>query len=542
MLEFVERSSQYMESKLINNSYRIFTKRRKFLNLSACLILGINIFALDEAAAWSPTEPPVSVAAFDADYGSGIEVDLAGNIYTLGSFNGTVDFDPSVNSFFIPSFSGRGLFVSKMNKEGDFLWARYIGATNESGITLDPLGNVYIWGEFSGEVDFDPGVGETKLVADVRGLNDFIVKLDSSGNFVWAKTVGTGFNWNGLSSVLVDSQGQIYAAGSFRNRAYLDPSGSLANSFVSAGYDDIFVLKLDVSGNFVWAKTVGGSFIDKASDLDIDSFGNVYITGEFSDTVDFDPGPGTTSAATIGGIFFNTDVFVLKLDVSGNFVWVKIVGGTLGKTAIDIEIDALDNIFVIGAFEGSVDFDPGIETSILTSRTQGNGFYPFSPTQSYILKLDQGGNYSWVKSFGDSVRFNGLRVDQSGNVHTAGCYYESVSNDGLIIRPDFDPGPLTYVLPYGSSCNAFISKLNNAGEFIWAKGFVSYSWISASKPAVDMDGNVLITGQFEGKVDFDPGEGTAELSNRNMEAYILKLDILGRILSIPKKTAGSSFV
>src|SRR5690606_15385540 len=125
------------------------------------------------------------------------------------------------------------------------------------------------------------------------------------------------------------------------------------------GTYDIFISKLDANGNFIWAKNMGGSFGDnRGNSIAIDDSGNVYTTGHFQGTADFDPGTSTYNLIGAGGY----DIFISKLDANGNFVWAKRMGGSSTDKAESIIIDDFNNIYTIGKFVGTADFDPGTST------------------------------------------------------------------------------------------------------------------------------------------------------------------------------------
>ena len=194
------------------------------------------------------------------------------------------------------------------------------GASSEYGysIAVDSSGNVYTTGYFQGTVDFDPGTGTSNLTS--AGSTDvFVSKLDSSGNFVWAKRLGGASSDYGYS-IAVDSSGNVYTTGYFEGTADFDPGAGTSN-LTSAGSGDVFVSKLDSSGALVWAKGFGGTSNDRGQSIAVDSSGNVYTTGYFAGTVDFDPGAGTSNLTSAGG----DDVFVLKLTSSGEALTVALV-------------------------------------------------------------------------------------------------------------------------------------------------------------------------------------------------------------------------
>lgn len=219
------------------------------------------------------------------------------------------------------------VFVSKLDSAGNFVWAKRIGSNNEDtgyGIALDIAGNVYVSGSFSTTADFDPGSGTFNL-SSAGSYDAFVAKLDSGGNFTWAKRVG-GTGIDIAASLALDSAGNIYTTGLFSStNADFDPSGSVF-TLASAGGTDVFIDKLDSLGNFVWAKRFGGSLADYGNGVAVDSAGNVYTTGQFSLTVDFDPSGSVFNLASTGA----GDIFTTKLNSAGNFVWANRMGGRRG--------------------------------------------------------------------------------------------------------------------------------------------------------------------------------------------------------------------
>jgi hypothetical protein len=376
--------------------------------------------------------------------------------------------------------------------DGDFVWAGAMGGTNSAfpgSIAVDSAGNVYTTGSFEGTADFDPGPGTYNLT----GGGGFVSKLDSGGNFVWAKSVGG-------SDIAVDSAGNVYITGEFWETVDFDPGPGTYN-LTSVGDADIFVSKLDSSGNFVWAKRMGGTFVDQGIGIAVDGAGNVYTTGYFLRTADFDPGPGTYNLTTP-----DMDIYVSKLDSSGNFVWAKSMGGANGDQGNSIAVDSSGNVYTTGLFKETADFDPGPGTYNLTSAGTDDIF---------VSKLDSSGDFVWAKSMGGVLQWDqgwGIALDSAGNVCTTGRFEGTV---------DFDPGPGTYNLS-GGGC--FVSKLDSSGDFVWAKSMGDWG----RGIAVDGSGNVYTTGPFLGTADFDPGAGTYNLISAGLgDIFVSKLDSSG---------------
>ena len=456
--------------------------------LLTCLLIGIWIGAGSVYA--QNFEWAKSFGGSLSDYGVSITVDASGNVYTTGCFEGIADFDPGTGTVNLSSAGGRDFYVQKMDSSGNFLWARSFGGPDiDCGLSIkvDASGNVYTTGYFKGYVDFDPGAGTTNIVS-AGSWDVFIHKMDSSGNFVWVKTIGNVGSDLG-TSINVDSFGNIYTSGTFVGTVDFDPGTGIANLSSTTWKSDVFVQKMDASGNFLWAKSFGGNNSDNSASSCIDKLGNVYTSGVFQDTVDFDPGTGTANLSSVGG----NDVFVQKMDASGNFLWAKTFGGLDNAECLSISIDAYGNVYTTGEFAGTVDFDPGTGTANLSSA----GYWDI-----FIQKMDTAGNFFWAKSFGDTNVDGGasINTDAFGYVYTTGYFVGTV---------DFDPGPGTAYLNSIGGTDIFVQKMDPFGNFLWAKAFLGNAGNEGFSINVDAFGNVYTTGYFFSTTDFDPAAGTA---------------------------------
>ncbi|MEQ1906683.1 MAG: SBBP repeat-containing protein, partial [Pirellulaceae bacterium] len=290
---------------------------------------------------------------------------------------------------------------SRQMLTGDFVWVNTVGGTgNEiaNAVATDSAGNVYTAGYFQGTVDFDPGSGTTPLTS-AGGTDIFVTKVDNSGALLWARSMGGG-GTDAANGIAVDSTGNVYTTGSFNGTADFDPSGSVSN-LVSAGSSDIFVSRLDSSGNHVWARRMGGIDDDVANGIVVDSTGNVYATGTFSGTADFDPGLGVSNLISAG----SSDIFVSKLNSSGNYVWARSLGGSTVDDAAGIAVDATGNVYTTGYFTTTADFDPGLGISNLISAGSSDVF---------VSRLDSNGNYVWARGMGGSGDINGISGNDQG--------------------------------------------------------------------------------------------------------------------------------
>jgi len=402
----------------------------------------------------------------------------------------------------------------------NFEWAKQMGGTSWDvgySITTDACGNVYTTGYFNGTADFDPGAGTTNLTS--AGQNDiFIQKLDTAGNLLWAKQMGGTFNDYGYS-ITTDANGNVYTTGYFMDTIDFDPGTGTFN-LTSAGWWDIFIQKLDSAGNLLWAKQMGGTSHDYGHSIATDAGGNVYTTGLFSGTADFDPGTGTANLTSAGGY----DIFIQKLDTSGNLIWVKQMGGNLDDYGRSISIDASSNVYTTGLFMGTSDFDPGTGIVNLTSAGYNDIF---------IQKLDTAGNLLWVKQMGGTSSECGrsISIDASSNVYTTGWFTGT---------SDFDPGAGTFNLISTNSYDIFIQKLDSGGNLLWVKQMGGTSNDYGHSITTDAGGNVYTTGRFEGTANFDPGTGTVNLTSAGSDdIFIQKLDSNGIFLWV-KQMGGNS--
>jgi hypothetical protein len=395
----------------------------------------------------------------------------------------------------------------------NYVWAKNIGGSGSdlgAAIAIDRVGSIYATGTFSGTVDFDPGMATTLLTS--AGQNDiFVLKLDASGNLLWAKGMG-GTSTEYATSITVDDLGNVYSTGWFTGTADFDPSAG-TSTLTSSGSLDVFVTKLDSSGHLLWAKSMGGTSAERAMSVTVDSFGNVYTTGWFEGIADFDPGAGTSNLSSVG----SADVFISKLDPLGNFIWAKNIGGASAERAMSVTVDDFGYVYTTGWFGGTADFDPGAGTSNLSSVGSADVF---------ISKLDPSGNFIWAKNMGgtgtSSVFGTAMALDGSNIVYTTGFFQGTV---------DFDPGAGLNNLTSEGSRDIFISKLDSAGNFIWAKSIGGTNYAESHSVAVDGFGNVYTTGYFHGTADFDPGTGTRSLTSEGAhDVFISKLDALGHFI------------
>ena len=488
--------------------------KKKLLLLVSCILILGSANAQSPDWQWAKAIGGIGV---NGDKGFSITTDALGNVYTCGRFTGTADFDPGAGIFNLTAIGEVDIFISKLDSAGNFIWARAmsgVGYEAAISIAVDASGNVFTTGGFQSTVDFDPGPGIFNLTAPgpVGTYDIFISKLDSAGNFVWAKRIGSIDNDSG-NSIALDDSANVYTTGYFNITVDFDPGPGVFN-LTSPGYDDIFVSKLDSSGNFVWAKRIGGSGysyqVGLSITIDRTGSGDVYTTGYFQNTVDFDPGPGVfnlTADTTIST--YNNDIFISRLDASGNFVWAKRMGGPGVDAGRSIALDTSGNVYIAGQFSGTSDFNP--DTAV-TYYLNSAGLYDI-----FISKMNTGGNFIWAKALGGTAQDIALSVaiDAFSYVYTTGSFAATA---------DFDPGPGVFNLTPAGSVNIFVSKLDSAGNFVWAKATGGTGGDAGCSIALSASGNVHVTGEFSSPSISFGSTTLMTVSIGTADIFIAKLD------------------
>ncbi len=455
---------------------------------------------------------------------SAVAADAAGNSYVTGEFLGTVDFDPGPGTANLTATGASDLFVAKYTPAGTLAWVRQFAeqpnlSPGAGGIAVDGSGDVVFSGRFVGTVDFDPGPGTFNLTAVGTG-DPFVAKLDSGGNFVWAKQFAATDTSGGgdAHAVAVDGAGNVYAGGDFFGTVDLDP-GPGTHNVTGVGSSNLFVAKLDSSGNFVWGGPFGHSTRGdggSVNSLAVDSAGNVYSTGYFYGTVNFDPTAGS-GAANLTEAGTGSDIFVSKLGTDGHFVWAKQFAETGANNGHGqgVAVDGAGNVYTTGSFQGTADFDPGPGTFNLTTADGSSS----GPQQSavFVSKLDGSGNLVWAKQFagGGNDVGSGVAVNASGDVYVAGSFTGAAAF-----------GSTTFTA--GGVADAFVQRLDRAGNVVWVRRFTNSGGTNdtdaATAIAVNNTGQVYTTGIFRGTVNFDPGTGTHNLTSQgSTDAFVSQL-------------------
>lgn len=342
-------------------------------------------------------------------------VDNEGNIYTIGSFGGTVDFGGTTLTA-----NGYGdIYFIKYDTDGNIIWAKQ--STNSYSsfgqkINIDNSGNIYIAGSFRGDYQ-GLTLGSITLTnpGNVSYDDIFIFKLTSSGNAVWGKKI-TGIGQKNLTAMTVDNFGNVYLTGDFFAPTMTVGNYTLTNNVSNNSTNDIYIIKYDSNGVESWVHSFGGSAYDYGSDIKFDNMSNIRAVGTFSNSsINFN---GTTLLGN--GSCANS--YIINFDQDFNVLWGKSFGNASNNNSHCIEIDSQGNSFVAGDFVFSLDL--------------GN-FYlenvnPEGWADIYVITYDNQGNIIDANSAGgqDLEKVNAMTLDQNENIYVTGYYFSSTCTFG----------------------------------------------------------------------------------------------------------------
>ncbi len=393
----------------------------------------IFLSKFDSSGTWQWTQ---TWGGTDYELVYSVVLDQSENAYVTGRFRGTGEFNPDGGGI----QTSHGLydaFVSKFDSAGNWQWTKIWGGEDDDmglAAVCDQSDNIYITGQFSKTVEFNPDGGGSETTYALYSNDVFMSKFDSSGTWQWVKTWG-GPNQDNGNSVTCDQSGNLYVTGFFHEEADFNPDGG--DPHTSLGATEVFLSKFDSAGLWQWAKTWGSSSWDEGFSVACDQSDNIYVTGKFSNTVEFNPDGGGSHSSN-GGY----DAYLSKFGSSGNWQWTKTWGDTGWDWGCSVVCNQLDNVYVTGFFSNTVEFNPdggGFETS--------NGNY-----DAYFSKFDSSGIWQLSKTWGGLQREQpfSIALNQTGDMHITGYFEDTV---------DFNPDGGDLHTNNGD-WDVFLSKMN----------------------------------------------------------------------------------
>ncbi len=273
---------------------------------------------------------------YAASVGEKLAISKHNEIYVTGSFE--YDFSLDGITFYHDKQADQfDIFVLKYNQAGKLMWVRLAGSTLDDfskSITVDSSGNPYVTGKIKNNAIFGPIILHTYSSA----YDGFITKLDTAGNFLWAKHFGSTQHDIG-TSVSYSQFGYLYLTGVINGNSYFD------SVYVQhKGGNDMFIAKYGLDGNVLFAKGFGGINNENGESIFVNELGNILVAGSFDGTAVFDSVQFISSGYR--------DLFAAEFDYNGNLNWIIPYSTSLIDYAHEITADKFDNVFVIGGIKG----------------------------------------------------------------------------------------------------------------------------------------------------------------------------------------------
>jgi hypothetical protein len=434
----------------------------------------------DHCASWA-----LHLGGTSSENVHGMALDSTDAVVVVGQLLGTADLG---GGNLVGDTQGNA-FVAKYDKDGAHQWSKVYGAAGSSqsaiAVAVDRSDGDAVWvaGNFYDTIDFGGG----HLLTSQGDVDLFVAKLDSAGNALYAASYGGGAADTAGQRVAAISaaNGRVAVAGYFKTALVID-----TNAFLNAGDEDGFVAALDsATGAVQWAKSFGATSDDRATRVELDATGNVYLAGWF------------TSSMTLGTLVLNdptsgTAAFVGKLDPTGAELWSKAMGDAGNQYALALALHPSGGVVVGGEQDGTLTLSTG-------SYVTAGGL------DMWLLRVDAAGQEVWSKSFGSPLveHLPALGVDAAGDVLVAGM------GNGTI---DMGDGPL---LVAGQD-DWLVARLGPDGTLGDSRRFGDESDQHLYAAAADSHGNWLLAGDCEGSVDF--GTGPAG-SGSDFDICIVKL-------------------
>lgn len=563
-------------------------------NLNIVVHLFFLIFSLSSKSFAQPSFKWANYIGSEyVDGCSAMALDSSENIFLAGHFglvpksiptNISVDFDLSANESNLTTTGESKIFVTKRDADGNLLWAREFGKglitnntyeylrsheINISSIATDLVGNVYVTGNFEGEVNFSTN-STPQILTATNSSNVYILKLDKDGTSEWSKKLEHGSNQGIANSIRIDRNKNIYTTGTFgQSISFKLKNGTIKtlNNVANESSSSIYIAKLDESGDILWVKSILNSTFDEYiaylggpnDAMSLDNEGNILLGGSsFSnatppsnngvqtryDLIYDKDGPSEhIEKATVGSS--NGFSYVMKIDSEGIFKWIARnepidpnpdLEGT--STVNSVTTDKNGNVYYIGNLldGGSIDVDPtsGVKKLVPYPDPSFIGSRSFGSYDLYITKLDKDGKFIFARQInGESItQTRSITVNSGGEIFVFGNTYEGG-------KLDYNPLSPIQKMPSGNigekSYKMFLLKLTSEGKYAWAGEFGYTGFHSLpGQVAVNKTGCNIYLGstigtqygppnlslpsqtdphEFEPR-DYDPGDGTANITTK----------------------------
>lgn len=373
-----------------------------------------------------------------------VKIDSQGNSLVTGYFSGQLNFGDTI---LFPTNGNSDVFVAKIDELGQLIWAhRFGGAQSDRGIklALDQNDNIYLTGTFFGAINF----GTTTLSSAGNSKDIFLCKLNPDGESIWARKEG-GTSGENVYDIILDKSNNIVITGQFEGTSVIGGStfNSQINPVTSLPSFDLFLAKYSNNGNPIWVKEAHSEYEDRGMALASDANNNIYLTGQFSDTLNF-------LGTVVNNQIYNA-AFLSKITANGDVVYFRKFAASMALP-YDIELNDNEEIYITGDFLGKLFYFNATD-----GFTQLNNPYI---RRVFLLKIANNGDYIWGRAQGSNseVSSRALCLDPNQDVYIGGyfnCtfdqYHDSTLTTGLWHSVGFS--------------DVFVSKFSPAGKLLWNK-------------------------------------------------------------------------
>ena len=444
----------------------------------------------------------------------------------VGEYTETLDLDPSENEFSKTSIGSQDIFISAHASDGTFLWGDSYGSSGyddliDARIASD--GSIYLVVVFEGFIQWGGGLYSSNGSLDIA-----FAKLDANGTVNWVKIIG-GDDIDFVRSVEISDDGNILLWGQFLSTVDFDPSEEGSFTLTSDGEvfgeGDLFLASYSADGDFQFAKSMGCIGFTEPMEIAKMPGNRFLLSGGFSEGIDIDLSPDSEELLSTNESY---DVFLAEVDAQGNLFWSGQLEGSSDAEfgtarcllhSISVAIDG--EVYISGAFDYTVDFDPGPE---VFEYTEGIPTTDFFAGDAFLMKLDANLNFEWMKYINGQLHNSTTEVDNNGNILMAGSFFgmDVDINTDEAEEQLVSTGEFSY-----SDSQSFLISLDAQGNFLEGAVIGGEGLRTSIRDiSIEPDGQIIATGSFELTVDFDYGEGTFELTAEDdfRDAFVLSLD------------------
>ena len=449
----------------------------------------------------------------DTDEATSIGVTSTGSIIVSGAFDSSCDFDPGAGVTELDSDGQGNGFVASYSSAGSLEWVKHISSdytVKLNDMVIDSNDDIVVTGYGKGYVIFEPaGVDDPINFGASNEFGAFVFKMNNSGSLQWSATFEDNIVDENNSygyTVTVDSQDNIWCAGSFAGDIDFDPGAGEYEMSTNPGATDSYVVKLGADGGFLSAGKIRTGPNNWPRSLTVDANDNIVFCGWFGGFVDFDPASATANSINGGS---ESDAYICRWTSAGAFDTVYHVAGTGDIFGTGIDIASNGDYLFTGFFAGTMDADPNAGSDSLANDGCSDVF---------VMRLTEQGEHVWAERFGGSGCDQSTKVISTfdNGVALTGYFFDNVH---------FPASSWGTIYTSNGHTDVYVLKMQGSGLGVWA-GRIGGTSSDQPKDLIEVNGDLMLSGFFRENVDFDPGPMTDFQSSflGSSDAFVVQLN------------------